>query len=53
MKYSITTTLHIVNENISTEGDGNGSKSSYGPMLHSYIWMAYSGNVFYAKQINK
>jgi hypothetical protein len=28
-------------QNISTGGDGNGSKSSYGPMLHSYIWIAY------------
>jgi hypothetical protein len=23
------------------EGESNGCKSSYGPMLHSYIWMAY------------
>jgi hypothetical protein len=24
------------------EGDSNGSKSSYEPVLRSYIWMAYS-----------
>jgi hypothetical protein len=30
-------TIHFVNENICTEGDSNGSKSSYEPVLHSYI----------------
>jgi hypothetical protein len=41
-KHSLTTTLRFVNENICTEGDRNGSKSSYGPMLHSYIWTPYT-----------
>jgi hypothetical protein len=32
----------FVNENVCTEGDSSGSKSSYEPVLHSYIWMTYS-----------
>jgi hypothetical protein len=45
MKHSLTTTLSFVNENIRIEGDSSGSKSSYGPMLHSYIWMPYTAEV--------
>jgi hypothetical protein len=26
---------------MSIEGDSNGSESSYGPVLHAYIWMPY------------
>jgi hypothetical protein len=29
-------------ENICIEDDSNGSESKYGPVLHSYIWVAYS-----------
>jgi hypothetical protein len=39
-KHSRTATLGFVNENICI-GDSNGSKSSQGPVLHSYIWIAY------------
>jgi hypothetical protein len=41
-KHSLATTLRFENENICREGDSNGSKSSYGPVLHSYTWMPYS-----------
>jgi hypothetical protein len=41
-KHIPTTTLNFVNEKISTVGDSSRSKSSYGPLFHSYIWMAYS-----------
>jgi hypothetical protein len=41
MEHSLTTTLGFVNGNICTEGDSNGSESSYGPVLQSYNWMAY------------
>jgi hypothetical protein len=40
-KQSLTTTSRFPNENICTEGDSNGSNSSYGPVLHSYIWLPY------------
>jgi hypothetical protein len=33
-KHGVTTTLHFVNVNICIGGDSNGSKSSYGPVLH-------------------
>jgi hypothetical protein len=42
MKYSLTTTLISVNENICIVGDSSGSKSSYGPVLLSYVWLPYS-----------
>jgi hypothetical protein len=42
MNYSLTTALRFVNENICIEGDSNGSKISYGPVLHSYVGMDYS-----------
>jgi hypothetical protein len=44
-KQSLTTILRFVYENICIEGDSNGSKSSYAPLLHSYIWMSYSNRV--------
>jgi hypothetical protein len=44
-KHSLTTTLRFIKENICTMGDRNGSKSSYWPVLHSYIWMRYSNIV--------
>jgi hypothetical protein len=42
MKQSLATTPRFANENIGTEGDSIGSMSSYGPVLHSKIWMTYS-----------
>jgi hypothetical protein len=42
MKHSLTTTLRFVNKNICIQDDSSASKSSYGPVLHSYIWMTYS-----------
>jgi hypothetical protein len=41
-KQSLTTTPRFANENICIESDSNGSWSSYGPVLHSKIWMTYS-----------
>jgi hypothetical protein len=52
-KHSLATALSFVNANICIGGDSNGSKSSYGPVLHSYIWMAYRKkclNVFVPRQ---
>jgi hypothetical protein len=34
--------------NIYIECDSNGSKSSYGHVLHSYIWMAYRCSTFHS-----
>jgi hypothetical protein len=51
-KQSLTITLSIANENICVEGDSNGSKSSYGHVLHSYIWMPYSHLNVLALQAN-
>jgi hypothetical protein len=48
-KKSLTTTPHFANKNICIEGDSNGSKSSYGPVLHSKIWMTYSSAVLLQK----
>jgi hypothetical protein len=45
MKHSLITTLRFVNKNICIQGDRSRSKSSYGPVLHSYIWMTYSSCV--------
>jgi hypothetical protein len=41
-KLTVTRALHFVNENICSEGDSNGNKSPYGPVLHSYSWMLYN-----------
>jgi hypothetical protein len=41
MKHSLAATLHFANKNIFIEGDSTGGISSYGPVLHSYIWMPY------------
>jgi hypothetical protein len=41
-KHSLATTLHFVNENICKVDEISGSKSSYGPVLHSYIWISYT-----------
>jgi hypothetical protein len=38
-KHGVTTMLHFVNANIYTESNSNGSKSLYGPMLHSHAWL--------------
>jgi hypothetical protein len=34
----------FLNEDICTQGDSSGSKSPYGSMLHSKIWMLISNN---------
>jgi hypothetical protein len=41
-KHGVTTWLRFVNANICKEDDSNGSKCSYGPVLHSHTWMPYS-----------
>jgi hypothetical protein len=41
--FKVPTTLRFVNVNIYIGGDSTGSNSSYGLVLHSYIWMAYNG----------
>jgi hypothetical protein len=46
-KDGVTTMLHFVNANVFIEGDSSGSKGSYGPMLHSHIWMPYSIETLY------
>jgi hypothetical protein len=43
VKHNLTTTLSFVNENICIQS--NGSKSSYGPVLHSYVWMCFIHNM--------
>jgi hypothetical protein len=42
LRNSLAATLRFVNENMCIEGDSNGSKSSYGPVIHSHIWIPYS-----------
>jgi hypothetical protein len=50
MKYRLTTALRFIKENVCIQGDNNGSKSSYGPVLHSYMWMSYSSSHTHTQQ---
>jgi hypothetical protein len=41
-KHILTTSFRSVDENVCVEGGSSGCKSSYEPVLHSYMWISYS-----------